>query len=120
MMNVISNHAGTGSLSRALTYHPKFCNETIKEKHFFPVDYAKGIQWYINLFPMKCTTSEEYLTLDATPGYIRNKQVPVQIKELYGPDEVGKKKFILIFRDPVARLVVDNYSQIDRHVSIIT
>ena len=69
-------------------------------------------------FPTECTTtSVDYLTLDATPSYVRHNHVPGLMKEFFGPDELAKKKFILVLRDPVSRLVmVHKYTAIDIHI----
>jgi len=101
---------GTTSLSEALYAHPNFCNDHWKEKHFFQQNQkefpsAESVSIYTKQFS-HCNSSERYLTLDATPCYIHDKVVPHRMKEYYGPDEFAKKKFILILRDPVARLVM--------------
>ena len=117
-----SMKAGSTSLSKALVDHPNFCNDPIKEKHFFDhnSNYVGGVQWFMKRFPTECTTtSVDYLTLDATPNYIRFNHVPGLMKEFYGPDELAKKKFILILRDPVSRLVmiiVHKYTPIYIHI----
>ncbi len=99
---------GTTSLSRALAAHPNFCNDHWKEKNFFQQNQkayssAESVSLYTKRFSV-CNSSD--LTLDATPTYIHEQVVPHRMKAYYGPDEFAKKKFILILRDPVARLVM--------------
>ena len=99
---------GTTSLSEALYAHPNFCNDRLKEKFFFQQHkkaFAESVSLYLKQFSV-CKSSESYLTLDATASYIYDKVVPHRMKEFYGPEELAKKKFILILRDPVARLVM--------------
>ena len=90
--------------------HPNFCNDHYKEKHFFDHEQkdfhsAESVALYIKFFSKDCKSSEGYLTLDATVSYIHEQEAPHRMKEFYGPEELAKKKFILILRDPVARLV---------------
>eukprot|EP01036_Dinobryon_divergens_P033461 gene33461-43246_t len=98
--------SGTTSLSKALRDHSKFCDDEIKEKHFFsvPSNYAKGVDWYIKEFPQNCRSATDLLSLDATPTYIYTHNVSNLIGNFYSSQELAKKKFILILRDPVARL----------------
>ena len=86
----------------------RFCDDDLKEKHFFsvPSNFAKGVDWYIKEFPLKCRTKADSLTLDATPGYICTQNVSNLIGTFYKNQELARKKFILILRDPVARLVI--------------
>eukprot|EP01035_Chromulina_nebulosa_P027768 gene27768-36560_t len=101
-----SDLTGTTSLSNALGNSSKFCIDDLKEKNFFsfPANYAKGVSWYLKEFPQKCRTKADYLTLDATPSYIDTQNVPKLIGSFYKSQELAQKKFILILRDPVARL----------------
>lgn len=99
----------TTSLSQALERHQEFCNDQLKEKNFFSFasNYAKGINWYIKTFPQECRTKSDSLTLDATPSYVCIENVPSLMAKVYKSKELAQKKFILILRDPVARLVIN-------------
>jgi hypothetical protein len=66
---------------------------------------VKGVDWYLKEFPQECRTKANHLTLDATPSYIYTQNVPSLIANFYKPKELAQKKFILLLRDPVARLV---------------
>ena len=94
--------------------HPEICSEGKKEKHFFDsntYETADGYKGYLFEF-QKCTGAQ--FTLDSTPAYIRNLYVPPRIKESYTPDNLKKKKFMLILREPVAR----HYSEYQMRVRL--
>ena len=58
-------------------------------------------------FPQECRTKSDFLTLDATPSYVCIENVPSLMAKVYKSKELAQKKFILILRDPVARLVIN-------------
>ncbi len=90
---------GTTSLEELLSKHDQICFGEFQEKHYFDGQMKKPD--YINSFG-SCKGSQ--LTLDKTPSYIRTPSAPKKIKESYSPEELAKKRFILILRDPVARM----------------
>eukprot|EP00597_Dinobryon_sp_UTEXLB2267_P017211 CAMPEP_0201113402 /NCGR_PEP_ID=MMETSP0812-20130820/77827_1 /ASSEMBLY_ACC=CAM_ASM_000668 /TAXON_ID=98059 /ORGANISM="Dinobryon sp., Strain UTEXLB2267" /LENGTH=402 /DNA_ID=CAMNT_0047376933 /DNA_START=73 /DNA_END=1282 /DNA_ORIENTATION=+ len=94
--------AGTTSLSQIFRAHDEFCHDNLKEKNFFSFDqnYKHGKQWYIKTFP-DCGAS---VTLDATPTYFSDPETPKRLKEFFSPQELRRKKFVLILREPVSRL----------------
>jgi len=92
--------------------HSAFCKEGVKEKHYFSTDnwLDKGsIQRFKNEF-MFCKPEE--LTVDATPSLIGESLVPARVHASYTPESLGKKKFIVLFREPAAR----HYSEYQRLV----
>lgn len=84
------------------------CKDGIKEKHFYDDSnsllgsptYPDGRESYAKLF-RHCPTSS--LTIDSTPSYISVDNTSMMIAATYG-SQLGSKKFILIIREPVARL----------------
>lgn len=59
---------------------------------------SRGLQWYLNQFPLKEVKNENKLTFEATPTYIYLKKAPKAISFLY-----PQMKSIAILRDPVKR-----------------
>lgn len=95
---------GTTSLSQIFRAHPEFCHDQLKEKNFFSFDqnYKNGKQWYMKTFPHSCSSTE---SLDATPTYFSDPETPKRLAEYYSQRELRRKKFVLILREPVSRLV---------------
>ena len=100
--------------------HEEFCQEGRKEKHFFDkesYDSTKGYNSYLKEF-QKCPKTT--FTLDATPAYIEwdgdgtERSVPARLKESYSSENLKKKKFMLILRDPVAR----HYSEYQMRIRV--
>ena len=90
---------GTTSLEEMMSQHDQICFGQFQEKHYFDGQMKK--QAYIKSYD-DCKVSQ--LTLDKTPSYIRTASAPKMIKDAYTTKELAKKKFILILRDPVARM----------------
>ena len=104
LYNLITNNT---ALNATLVVQP-ICNFGEKEKHFFvgpeiAKDFKKSLTHYIQEFS-GCAASQQ--TIDATPGYSGRRQAEViaHMKETYTADQLSKKKFIYVLREPVARL----------------
>jgi hypothetical protein len=107
--------SGTTSLHRYLDLHPEIAMSTVKETGFFSDDrlYAKGPDWYAQLFPDAPARGE------ATPdysGFPDIRGVPERMHALL-PDA----KLIYLVRDPVPRIVsqwMDHYADgaLDRDI----
>ncbi len=91
---------GTTSLERLFDTHSQLCFGENLEKHYFDGIIKKADE-YTSLFK-ECDSSQ--LTVDKTPSYIRTPTAPLKIKNSYSEEQLAKKKFILILRDPVERL----------------
>lgn len=85
---------GTTSLYGYLIQHPKIKKAIQKEPNFFNTFYHKGMQWYRGHFPLSG------INIDATPVYYREPKAMKRLKSMI-PD----KKFIIIMRDPVQRVI---------------
>lgn len=95
--------SGTTSLYVLLNKHPQICRLPFKEPHYFDISerYSHGADWYVKThFPGNCTRK---LTYDATPRYIRTHEVPHRMKHSYSPENLRRKKLILLLREPIAR-----------------
>lgn len=105
---------GTTSLNKLMKKHPEICAEGKKEKHFFDsngYDSDDGYRLYLREF-QKC--KEGQFTLDSTPAYIRNAYVPRRVKESFTSENLKKKKFMLILREPIAR----HYSEYQMRIRV--
>ncbi|KAJ7993719.1 hypothetical protein DPEC_G00257590 [Dallia pectoralis] len=95
---------GTRALLEMLNLHPDV--EVAKaEVHYFNVEehYQQGLAWYRAQMPF---TLPGQLTVEKTPGYFANPQVPERVLEIN-----PAVRLLLIVRDPAERLVSD-YTQV--------
>ena len=102
----------TTVLNKMLEKHSAFCKSGTKEKHFFTDNKwleQEKIDDFLGEFD-ECGKTE--ITMDATPSMIAEDVVPARIKASYSPDELKKKKFVVLFREPAAR----HYSGYQRDV----
>lgn len=88
---------GTTSLYIYLSQHPQILPAAQKELHFFDLNYAQGIDWYLSQFPPK-TKGKITLTGESSPYYIFHPWAPQRVKQLF-PDI----KLIVLLRNPVER-----------------
>lgn len=92
--------AGTTSLAAYLNQHPSVYMSKPKEPHFFEgQSYTKGIDFYVNTY---FANAESFPRRgDATPSKLyEHTTVLPRLQVVYGSTPL---KFIVIFRDPVAR-----------------
>lgn len=101
--------SGTSWLHDLLESHPRvFIPTQLKEIHFFDRRFGDGREWYANFF--REATPEHSIVGDITPHYLYTD--PHRITEF-----PSIKKLILMYRDPVDRVVshfkfrvrLDNY-----------
>jgi hypothetical protein len=102
---------GTTSLNKLLELHSAFCSEGVKEKHYFSTD-----DWQdpssISSFLDEFKGCKHKITIDATPSLIAERLVPLRIKSSYTPENLRRKKFIVLLRDPASL----HYSEYQRLV----
>lgn len=92
--------AGTGSLFDLITASERVLKPATKEIMYFDRYYHKGSLWYRAHFPNKfIMKSGNYLTGEASPGYIYHATVPRRMAALL-PE---RTKFIVLLRNPVDR-----------------
>ncbi|ADE16362.1 sulfotransferase [Nitrosococcus halophilus Nc 4] len=91
---------GTSSLYHYLDKHPDIGMSSIKETDFFRTneDYAKGIEWYKNLFDKKAKILGE-----ASPNYTKRHLFPGVPERMYAV--LPRVKLIYLLRDPIERIV---------------
>lgn len=92
--------AGTTTLHRYLTHHPRIFLSDIKEPQFFCNEklYAKGFDFYLDTF---FRGSDAYpVRGEATPHYIYYRKVAQRLASELSRENL---RFVVILRDPVAR-----------------
>ncbi len=90
--------------------HPQIISAKNKEVHFFDNFFNKGLDWYIEQFPIFSSTSDEKLiTGEASPYYIFHPLAAKRIFKIF-----PKVKLIVLLRDPVERA----YSHYNHEVRI--
>lgn len=96
--------SGTRALLKFLEVNPSIRSGS-KEIHFFDREenYKRGLDWYKDQMP---ETAEHEITIEKSPAYFVTRVVPERMKAMN-----SSIKLIVIFRNPVTRLVSD-YSQL--------
>ena len=94
---------GTTSLYSYLINHPQVLPAVEKELHFFTFFFKQDIDYYLAHFP-GISNSNNYITGEATPGYIVSSRVAERIFALF-----PKMKFIVLLRNPIDRAISSYY-----------
>ena len=77
----------------------------LKEPQFFSYGFNdKTFQDYVTGYQREKNANPNILTLDASPNYFGEMDAFNNFKSLYSPESIAKKRFILVIREPVARL----------------
>ncbi|MBI1784853.1 sulfotransferase domain-containing protein [Candidatus Sumerlaeota bacterium] len=102
---IIGGHrCGSTSLYSYLTQHPAIVSASLKEIHFFDLNFQRGLNWYRAHFPY---TAERFLrrlqgrpfqTGEATPFYLTHPHCPRRAAEI-----VPGAKIVAILRNPIDR-----------------
>jgi len=102
--------AGTTSLNSYLRQHPQVLPTARKEIRFFSSDdlYDLGIDWYQSFFPPTPLTGQ-YLSVDATPAYLRSALAPGRLQQHY-----PHAKLMVLLRNPVDRAVSQYHYEVWR------
>lgn len=93
--------AGTTSLYRYLTLHPRVVEAHVKEVHYFDLNLARGPRWYLSNFPYRSTLGhgpDRRLTGEASPYYLFHPRCAARIR-----DALPEAALIVLLRDPAAR-----------------
>ena len=89
-----------------LQEHDEVCQTSNKEYHFFDHknNYDLGPTALETLVSMSCKNqSSSKHAIDASPTYLVSKNVPIRMLEMFNTQDLPKKRFVIILRDPVAR-----------------
>ena len=102
-----SAKCGTSSLYNYLSHHSQILFPHKKELDFFWRRFDYGIDWYLAHFP-PITDTEDFITGEATPNYIRFPLAAQRIKQCF-PDI----KLILLLRNPIDRCISWHYHKLN-------
>lgn len=99
-----SRKSGTRALLKFLELNPAI-RAAHNEVHFFDKaqNYKQGFEWYRSRMP---ESKQNEITIEKSPAYFVTRDVPERIKAMN-----SSIKLILIFRNPVTRLISD-FSQL--------
>jgi Sulfotransferase family len=97
--------AGTTSLHKYLTSLPQFCGGKQKEYHYFTFHHRskESLDSYIDNYSV-CKPHQ--LTIDGSPSTSSKGMNPIgHIYHSYSTDSLARKKYILILREPIDRML---------------
>lgn len=90
---------GTTSLIRYLGEHPSVEIPSVKEVHYFDLNFDRSEGWYRSWFPPESSALRRDVTGgESSPGYLMDPCVPQRVARML-PDV----RLILLVRDPVER-----------------
>ena len=100
-----AQRCGTSSVYHYLIQHPCVLRASVKEIHYFDIDFCKGTAWYRTHFPSvrrkyltKLSCRRNVVTGEATPYYIFHPWAPERAWKT-----VPRSKLIVMLRNPVDR-----------------
>ncbi len=101
--------SGTTSLSAYLRSHPDVFMPQRKEPHYFSVNMARGLDWYLSLF---ADAGDETAIGEASTSYSQAPKIPDV------PARIAKEypaiQLVYVIRDPVARIRSQYAHYVDR------
>ena len=92
-----AEHCGTRPLAAFLSQHEHIAVSS-RDSRFFSENYDKGVDWYSSNFEPRGT--DQLVSLERSPSYFYSQPAAERVKKL-DPD----MKIIVIFRNPVKRLI---------------
>ncbi|MCA9186973.1 MAG: sulfotransferase domain-containing protein [Pirellulaceae bacterium] len=107
---------GTTSLHGQLIQHPLIASSTVKEVHYFDLNYGEGIEWYRAHFPLASQVKQRpwhdgsvfrQLTGEASPYYIYHPYAMERIAE-----DLPGVKIVVMLRHPVDRAYSSYHHQV--------
>ena len=97
---------GTTSLHCLLEQHPQVFLPSVKEVHYFSLNFASGEAWYRSQF---ASAEPEQRCGEITPYYLFHPQAAARVREA-----LPQAKLIVLLRDPVER-TLSQYFHSRRH-----
>lgn len=100
--------AGSSSLHKAWIQHSHLCSGKEKELymfgdgHYYPYKNENVLHYYLGNWE---ACRQGSLTADFTPWNMDTPNILLNIKRFYSPASLAKKRFIIILREPVDRLI---------------
>ena len=130
VMSIGAKKCGTGAVQDFLSHHSKFHlvksiwdeehkKHKIIEPHYYDLNFDRGLDWYLPLFPALRTTD---ILWEKSPRYLATLEAPKRVYETYknyGNGEQGyekKLKFIVMTCNPTPRAFSDftqSYTTLD-------
>jgi Sulfotransferase domain len=110
--------AGTTSLHEYMTSHPLVASATVKEVHYFDLNFHRGLNWYRAHFPkldtlraMDRESGCRALACEGSPYYLAHPLVPYRVRGL-----LPAVKLIAVLRDPIQRALSHHNHEVEmRH-----
>jgi len=99
--------AGTTSLYNCLKQHPDILPATTKEIHYFSQHFNKGLDWYLQHFPLR---EMRKISGEASPFYLFHPHSAKRIAS-----ELPDIKIIILLRNPAQRAISHYHQQARRH-----
>jgi hypothetical protein len=100
-----AQRSGTASMDRALRQHPAVFGGTLREVHYFDLQYDRGVRWYRSHFPFRSwarwaarSAGSPPVAFETSPYYLFHPLAAGRISR----DLPGVKLLVLV-RDPVER-----------------
>jgi hypothetical protein len=100
-----AQRCGTTSLYEYLCQHPGVAPASVKEVHFFDINYHRGLNWYKGHFPsslhcrvVSAVRGRTIITGEASPYYLFHPHAPGRIR-----DTLPGVRLIAVLRNPVDR-----------------
>jgi hypothetical protein len=100
--------SGTTSLFHYLSEHPEVARNPRgrKEMYFFNKDYARGLNFYRQYFPLK---SVRGLVGEGSTVYLHSPQVPARVAQA-----LPEVKILAVLREPAARAISHYFHHVQR------
>mmetsp|Transcript_2503 Transcript_2503/g.5497 ORF Transcript_2503/g.5497 Transcript_2503/m.5497 type:complete len:340 (+) Transcript_2503:208-1227(+) len=98
--------SSTTSLHELIVQHQEMCiTSKFKEHHYFsePKPWNAGSAEYMRKFKDRKDCVNGSYTIDSTPAYYRKPAAPRNLQRSYSEEDLKKKKFILLIKEPVSR-----------------
>lgn len=105
LVSIGAMKAGTTTLFKLLSQHPKIVPCRVREPNFFSRDeqWARGLDWYLDLWD---AVREDEVALEKSTTYSKRPRYPDTVDRMaHAADEHGLTfRFLYILRDPISRI----------------
>ncbi|MEM9273581.1 MAG: sulfotransferase domain-containing protein [Cyanobacteria bacterium P01_F01_bin.143] len=103
--------SATSAIYNYICQHPRVIKRYPKELHFFTLNFAKGLDWYLSQFDARRENEhgQELITGEASPSYLVYEETPSRILSMF-----PHAKIIVLLRNPTDRAISHYYHQVNR------
>ena len=100
-----TSRAGVRSFYELLIQHSQICRTHQPAIHYFDNDdnWRKGKKWYEKQFEGAFGCISGTTLVDATSSYISSIDAPQRLQSSYNENDLRRKKFIVLLRNPIDR-----------------